>query len=176
MPAKATKSRATTIALYLTLPLVLLGGVYYYGYRERPHRPVQPLPFSHATHTDTDKVAIPCAACHRGAEHASGAGMPADSTCMECHLHVLPADARLAPLHAAANPHSPAYTGEPLRWVRSAPLPAHVHFHHGQHTRAGIACARCHPTPDAQLPHSMSSCLDCHRKEAVPTDCSRCHH
>ncbi|MBR1978611.1 MAG: hypothetical protein IJ985_03820, partial [Akkermansia sp.] len=61
MPAKATKSRATTIALYLTLPLVLLGGVYYYGYRERPHRPVQPLPFSHATHTDTDKAAIPCA-------------------------------------------------------------------------------------------------------------------
>lgn len=176
MPETATKSRAATIALFLTLPLVLLGGVYYYGYRERPHLPTQPLPFTHNSHTAADKTAIPCVACHQGAETAPRAGMPTDSTCLQCHQHVLSADARLAPLHAAANPHSPTYTGEPLHWVRSAPLPAHVHFHHGQHTRAGLDCARCHPTPDAQLPHSMNSCLDCHRKESIPTNCSSCHY
>ncbi|MBQ1960122.1 MAG: hypothetical protein II349_01195 [Akkermansia sp.] len=176
MPTKARQNRAAALVLFFTLPLVLLGGVYYYGYRERPHEPVQPVPFSHATHTDAAKAAIPCVACHRGAENAAGAGMPADSSCMQCHLHVLPTDARLAPLHAAANPHAASYTGEALRWVRSAPLPAHVHFHHGQHTRAGITCAQCHPTPDSQLPHSMQSCLDCHRKHALPTDCARCHH
>lgn len=176
MPAKANQSRAGLLPLLLTLPLVLLGGVYYYGYRERPHIPVQPLPFHHATHTDTHKGAMPCVACHRGAESAKGAGMPADSTCLQCHRHILPTDARLAPLHAAANPHAPAYTGEPLRWVRKAALPAYVHFHHGQHTRAGVTCADCHPAPDAQIPHSMSSCLDCHRRKNIPTNCSYCHH
>ena len=168
--------RALLFALLLTLPLALLGGVYYYGYRERPHRPVQPVPFTHASHTDAHKAAMPCVACHSGAEHTAGAGMPADSTCLQCHLHILPQDARLAPLHAAANKNAPGYTGDALRWVRKAPLPAHVHFNHGQHVRAGVTCAQCHPAPDAQVPHRMTTCLDCHRNEGVPTDCSRCHH
>lgn len=158
--------------LLLTLSSVLLGGVYFYGYRKRPHIPQQPVPFSHATHTDT--AGIPCLACHNGAETARGAGMPPDSVCLNCHRHILADDVRLAPLRTAADADALAYTATPLRWVRSAPLAAHVHFDHSRH--AGITCAECHPAPDAQVPHSMSGCLDCHRRYNLPTDCSACHH
>lgn len=165
----------------LLLAAALAGGVslalvYYYGYRERPHRPAQPVPFVHSTHTAADKGNMPCLACHRDAEQAAGAGVPPSAHCLDCHRHILAGDARLAPLHAAANPDSPIYTGEPLRWVRQAPLPGHVHFHHALHTIKGISCEECHPNPDASTPQRMSDCLTCHRRENVSTDCTRCHH
>ncbi len=34
-------------------------------------------------------------------------------------------------------------------------------------------CARL--LPDSQLPHTMSSCLDCHRRQNITTNCDRCH-
>ncbi len=176
MPTSTNRRRVCTALTLIILLSVLLGGVYYYGYRNRPHIPLQPVPFSHITHTAPNRTSADCLHCHRGAESAAAAGMPADSTCMQCHLHILPADARLAPLHAAANPTSPGYSAEPLRWIRKAPLPAHVHFHHAQHTQAGITCTQCHPTPDKQTPHSMDSCLLCHRQHDIPTNCSACHH
>lgn len=136
----------------------------------------QPLPFSHATHTAVDGVNMQCQGCHTGAEQGGAAGLPHASVCLDCHRHILSNDERLLPLHAAANADSPIYTGAPLRYVRRAPLPAHVHFHHSLHTAAGISCAECHPTPDKPVPHTMDSCLDCHRKQSVPTNCDACHY
>lgn len=160
----------------LCIPAALLLGLcYLYACTRRPHDPVQPLPFSHATHTAADGSAMDCRACHAAAHHAAGAGLPAAATCLDCHRHILTADPRLLPLHAAANPDHPAYTAEPLRWVRKAPLPPYIHFHHGQHTAAGHSCDECHADPDSQLPHTMSSCLDCHRRQNVTTNCDRCH-
>lgn len=161
------------------LVLSLLGGlvlglVYLQAYWSRPYEPEQPLPFDHSTHTDPDKVAMPCLACHAGAESAAGAGMPAASSCLDCHRHILTQDARLFPLHTAANPDFPAYTGEPLRWKRAQPLPAHAHFHHGAHAKK-YACERCHPTPGRESALRMRDCLNCHRDEGLPTDCTRCH-
>ncbi len=152
-----------------------IGFAYWHAYSTRPHTPVQPLPFSHATHTEADKVGMDCRACHTGAQHAAAAGFPSAGSCLDCHHHILATDARLAPLHAAANTDYPAYTGEPVKWVRQAPLPATINFHHGQHSAAGISCEQCHPNPDSSTPHTMRNCLDCHRREAVPTNCDRCH-
>lgn len=177
MPEKTQNKSAAPTTLWglLLVTAVATGFVYWNAYSTRPHEPVQPLPFSHTSHTAADKAGMDCRACHAAAQHAAGAGFPAATTCLDCHRHILSGDARLLPLHSAANPNHPAYTGEPLRWVRKAPLPDTIAFHHGQHASAGISCEQCHAHPDAQPPHTMSSCLDCHRREAVPTNCDRCH-
>ena len=154
--------------------LLLLALLYLQAYLRRPWEPPQPVPFNHATHTAADKANIPCLACHSGADRAAAAGMPTDSTCLDCHRHILAQDARLLPLRAAADPDFPAYSGEPLRWRRAYPLPAHAHFHHAAHT-ARYDCERCHSTPGCESPMPMRDCLDCHRDEGVPTDCHRCH-
>lgn len=149
--------------------------LYLQAYMRRSYEPAQPVPFNHDTHTLAEKANIPCLACHAGAEKSAHAGMPAATTCLDCHRHILARDERLLPLHAAADPDSPIYTGEPLRWVRVQPLPAHAHFHHAVHTQK-YACERCHPTPGKDAPMLMRDCLECHREEKQPTDCSRCHH
>lgn len=133
-----------------------------------------PPSFSHATHTG--KAAMPCQSCHSSAEKGMHAGMPPASFCLDCHRHILAGDPRLLPVHAAADPDSPVYTGEPLRWVRRAPLPAYAHFNHAPHLAKGYACQRCHPNPDAPVADGMSSCLDCHREQSLPTDCTQCHY
>lgn len=161
---------------FVLLAFAAIGLIYLYAYYDRAHTPLQPVAFSHATHTQSDKAAMDCLACHGGASHASGAGLPSSSTCLDCHRHILAEDVRLLPLHAAANPEHPAHTGEALRWVRKAPLPQGIAFHHGQHMKAGHSCVECHPDSDRQSPHNMRNCLDCHRRRQVPTNCDRCHH
>ena len=150
--------------------------LYLYAWVRRPWEPPQPMPFSHDTHTQADKAAMPCQACHAGAEKGAKAGLPAAETCLDCHRHILAQDARLQPLHAAADADSAVYTGEPLRWQRAYPLPSYVHFHHAAHT-AKYDCERCHPTPGKESPMLMRDCLECHRRDStLSADCTTCHH
>lgn len=150
--------------------------LYRHAYAPQPVEIAQSIPFDHNTHTDPHKVNMQCQSCHVGADSAAGAGLPHAETCLQCHRHILSADARLLPLHAAANPDSTIYTAEPLAWQRRAPLPSYVHFHHGRHVAAGISCAECHPNPNTPTPHTMTECLQCHRQHSLPTDCDACHH
>lgn len=178
-PHREARKRKTHPAVWLPLavvPLAALIGIYYSALRSPRYEPAQPVPFNHDTHTAAPLAAMPCLACHPGAESGARAGMPSSASCMDCHRHILPDDPRLLPLHAAADPDSPVYHGEALRWVRVQALPGHVHFHHGAHARAGISCEECHARPGAAQDHSMSNCLDCHRREGASTDCSTCHH
>ena len=158
-----------------SVALAALGVLYAAAYRLHRHEPVQPVPFSHTTHAQT--AGIPCLHCHTDAERAAGVGLPSAGSCLDCHLHLLAEDPRLLPVQAAANRDHPAYTGEPLRWVRTAPLPAHVRFHHRAHTvLAGQDCARCHPTPGESAGFTMDACLQCHREKKASTACTTCHH
>lgn len=178
-PRPAPRRRRTHPAVWLPLavvPLAALIGIYYSALRSPRYEPAQPMPFNHDTHTAAHLAAMPCLACHPGAESGARAGMPSAASCMDCHRHILPDDPRLLPLHAAADPDSPVYNGEALRWVRVQALPGHVHFHHGAHARAGISCEECHARPGAAQDHSMSNCVECHRREGASTDCSTCHH
>lgn len=178
-PCPPPRQRRTHPAVWLPLalvPLAALIGIYYSALRSPRYEPAQPLPFNHDTHTAAHLAAMPCLACHPGAESGARAGMPSAASCMDCHRHILPDDPRLLPLHAAADPDSPVYNGEALRWVRVQTLPGHVHFHHGAHARAGISCEECHARPGAAQDHSMSNCVECHRREGASTDCSTCHH
>lgn len=162
--------------LFCVVGVLLAILIYRHAYTARPYEQPQPIAFNHHTHTAANKVAMPCLGCHTGAEHGASAGLPAASTCLNCHRHILRTDARLLPLHAAANADSPIYTAEPLAWVRRAPLPAHVHFHHARHVAARISCEECHPSPNSPTPHTMNSCLQCHKKHSLPTNCDQCHH
>ena len=168
------KGRVISRLLIATLCLAAPAALYLQAYVSRPYEPQQPLPFSHTTHTAADQVHMPCLACHPGAERAVTAGLPTEASCMDCHRHILSQDPRLLPLHAAADPDSPAYTGDPLLWRRAHALPAYAHFHHAAHTKR-YDCERCHPTPGSEAPMRMRDCLECHREERQPADCTRCH-
>lgn len=161
--------------IYIGLFVAALGVAWLWLFHHRAYTPVQPVPFSHAAHTATDRGAMPCQTCHTGAERGSHAGLPAPSACLDCHRHILADDPRLLALHASANPDCPTYTGEPLHWVRHDYLPDYAHFNHIIHLRKGYSCERCHPNPDAPQPQTMSTCLSCHRDEGVPTNCTQCH-
>lgn len=164
------------LLLFTAAGAACLAAVYYRAYSAPVYSPAQPVAFDHSTHTAADKGNMDCLACHPGGETQAAAGMPASSTCLDCHRHILADDPRLLPLQAAANQDSPVYTGDPLRWVRSQALPAYVHFNHAAHARAGYTCERCHPTPGTSTDHSMSTCIECHRSEGLGTACSDCHH
>lgn len=166
--------QSAVVCLLLTAAVCVLL-LYLSAYSEREHTPVQTIPFVHHTHTAPELAAMPCLACHKGAEQGAQAGLPPAELCLDCHRHILADDPRLLPLHAAANPDSPVYTGAPLRYQRNSPLPAHVHMDHAAHSAAGMACEECHPTPGSQPSYSMRACLNCHREHNLPTDCSGCH-
>ncbi len=132
------------------------------------YAPEQPVPFSHATHAG--RLGIDCLACHHAATKSSRAGFPDLTSCLACHRHVLADDARLAPLHAAANPDAPHFTGEPFAWLRVNALPGFAHFDHTAHVNRGVSCVACHgdmrkADRTASSPKlTMASCLDCHRR------------
>jgi hypothetical protein len=150
----------------------------------RGHAPSQPIAFSHKLHAGDRK--IPCLYCHGGAEKSRFAGIPAVSTCMNCHK-VTRTD-RPAIQELAAHYES----GEPFQWRRVHALPDHVFFDHRPHVTAGIVCQTCHgevgtmEVISQQISLRMGNCLGCHRdpKAALPEgstivrgaeNCNACH-
>src|SRR6516225_12415263 len=53
---------------------------------QRGYEPAQPIAFSHRLHAG--EVQVQCLYCHSGAERSRHAGIPAASTCMNCHRFV----------------------------------------------------------------------------------------
>ena len=152
---------------------------------QQGYEPPQPIAYSHAQHAGD--LQIPCGYCHSGAERSRHAGVPAVSTCMNCHTQVKPDSPEIQKLSRALA------GGEPVQWVKVHRLPDHVYFSHKSHTlTAGLACQTCHG-PVQQMVRvrqandmSLGWCLSCHRASAkktllptalapMPTDCSACH-
>lgn len=163
------------IAILICIALIA-GGIIYarsvninqLGYNQG-YAPVQPLAFSHRLHSGD--LAIQCLYCHSGAEKGVSAGIPAASTCMNCHLFVSAAwiqvkaeeqqaeqekrdirpvvSAELQKLYDAIgySTATMAYQdepGTPLEWVRVHDLPDFVFFDHSRHIAAEVACQACH--------------------------------
>lgn len=170
MPPLISRKQARLPLLFTAAAAALAGLLWllvWQGSKESTtYSPRQPIPFSHATHAG--KLGIDCMACHHTAAQSQQAGLPDAASCLACHRHVLPGDARLAPLHASANPDAPNYTGEPLAWVRVNPLPGFAHFDHAAHVNRGVSCAACHgdmrtaERTSSSSVLTMASCLDCH--------------
>ena len=74
-----------------------------------------------------------------------------------------------------------AYENEnPIDWARVHRLPDHVQFWHAPHINAGFECSQCHGdvanmTKVKQVePLKMDYCVDCHRANNAPADCTTC--
>ena len=82
-------------------------------------------------------------------------------------------------------------SGRPIDWVRVHRVPDHVHFVHESHVkyfseRDGIAasetCVLCHQDVGSMTKVKqvrslkMGDCVDCHRENEAPTDCTTCHY
>ena len=143
-------------------------GVWYYctpKYTRVGYQPLQPVPFSHATHAD--QMGIDCRYCHSAVEQSWYSNIPAAGLCMNCHGQVLKDDPRLALVRESA------LTGKPIPWVQVHKLPEFVYFNHSVHVNRGVSCYECHGQLNKmeEVRHaqslSMTFCLDCHRDPAA---------
>ena len=122
----------------------------------------QPVPFSHEHHVGG--LGIDCRYCHTSVETSSFAGIPATSTCMNCHRQIWNTAPALEPVRESFR------TGQSIMWTRVHDLPDFVYFNHSIHVNKGVGCETCHGRVD-RMPLTwqaatlqMSWCLDCHRQ------------
>jgi hypothetical protein len=136
---------------------------------QQGYAPVQPIAFSHRQHAGDLKIT--CLYCHWGADRSPHAGIPAASTCMNCHrfatasiktLRAEEEQARQAgrPVRRIISPElqklydalglndqlqpDPQKPQQPITWTRVHNLPAYTRFDHRAHVNAGVECASCH--------------------------------
>lgn len=160
--------------LSLFLLLLLLGGGWWYGLAASSRTvPVpRPIRFSHQAHAAKK---IKCSYCHKYATSLSAAGMPRVQVCSSCHRAIKIRTPEIEKLFAFVG------RGEDIPWVRLYELPHFILFSHKRHVRAGVACETCHGNvaaltePIHLVPHTMGTCLTCHRRHNASTDCVTCH-
>ena len=80
--------RVTTVVLLVGVTFALLAlcfgaGSVHLPANQQDYEPVQPIAFSHRLHAG--ELNIDCLHCHGAAEQSRHAGIPAASTCMNCH-------------------------------------------------------------------------------------------
>ena len=175
---------------------LLQGSTFSWLGNQQGYEPQQPISFSHKAHAGDNQ--IQCVYCHSSAEKSSVAGIPAASTCMNCHSQIKKDSAEIQKITQAL------VNDQPIEWVRVHSLPGHARFDHSRHVAAGINCQQCHGAVEtmeriSQVETlSMGMCVTCHRthrevtldesgkpvisREAAPnrlmasTDCTVCHH
>lgn len=169
---------------------VFAGGMYRMPSDHSGYQPVQPIAFSHKVHAGDNKIT--CQVCHSSADRSPNAGVPAASTCMNCHKHILKNSPEILKVKTAlAN-------NKPIEWIRVHKLPDYTTFDHSRHVNTNVACQTCHgpiETMDRVAQFSsltMGFCINCHRdekgrvvtdsvtglsiKRATSIDCSSCHY
>ena len=172
-----------------------------FGYDEGP---TQPIAFPHTVHAGlapllnvdgTPRVdeqgeplnglGLDCTFCHRNVTKEAAATIPAVGLCMSCHTTVGDGNPEVEKLRAISD------AGLPIDWIRVHRVPDHVHFVHEAHIRfftakdnipASQVCTICHGEVASmtKVRHEkslkMGDCVDCHRDNGAPTDCTTCHY
>lgn len=167
-------TRTLTVVLLVGLAfsvalLVQQSGAWHLPGNQQDFEPAQPIRFSHRLHAG--EMQISCLYCHSGAESSRHAGIPAASTCMNCHkfitatLGALRAEDDLAKkenrrprqivspeiqkiydslaLNSQLAP-DPQKAPQPIAWTRIYRLPDFAYFNHSAHVNTGVACQQCH--------------------------------
>jgi hypothetical protein len=149
------------------------------------YSPVQPIEFSHKIHAKDNS--IPCEYCHSGARRGAAAGVPAASTCMNCHSEIKQESPEIQKIAEALK------NQRPIEWVRVHDIPDFTCFDHSAHVTKGVSCQTCHGPVETMArieqsrSMSMGWCVNCHRdyNERPPrgmtnvkasTECSACHY
>ena len=138
-------------------------------------------------------LGLDCTYCHRAVTEGPYASVPPVEFCVYCHKTVGNDLPEVEKLLAAWN------NSEPIRWERVHRLPDHVRFVHEAHIRyfsdpvntlpsgehamfASAVCSTCHgdigSMEEVKQVRSlkMGDCVDCHRANDAPTDCTTCHY
>ena len=165
--------RSSVIAALLAALLLVSLGTLVAGVRlpgdNQGYEPAQPIAYSHRLHAGD--LQIKCLYCHSSADKSRYAGIPAMSTCMNCHFGVTATLAAVQQEEAAAakeqRPTRPVISPElkklydamaldesfspkpdsqpkPIAWKRIHKLPDFVYFDHRAHITAQVACQQCH--------------------------------
>ena len=169
-------------ALALTFVIsAWLGRPVIFGYSEGPD---QPIAFPHPTHVED--LGMDCTFCHRNVTEGAAATIPSAGLCLTCHQVVgddLPEIEKLREMVVENE--------RPIDWVRVHRVPDHVHFVHEAHIRffserdniaETAVCATCHGDVGSMekveqvRALKMGDCVNCHRDNGAPTDCTTCHY
>lgn len=147
--------------------------------------PTQPIAFPHTVHVTT--AGLDCQFCHRTVSTEEAASVPAVAQCQFCHDFTRitgeesdspTAEAEIAKLIG----DNPLEGPDPVNWVRVHRLPDHVQFVHAPHIQQGFSCSTCHgdiasmEVVEQVRNLKMRDCVDCHRDNEAPTDCTTCHY
>ena len=146
--------------------------------------PEQPIGFPHTVHV-TD-AGLDCQFCHRTVATDEAASIPAVAQCLFCH-GIDKIDGSLSASETAQEELAKLIAGlgepqEPIDWIRVHRLPDHVQFVHAPHIQQGFSCSTCHgEIAQMQVVKQvrnlkMRDCVDCHRDNGAPTDCTTCHY
>lgn len=167
-------SRTVTVVLTVGLAfslavLALQSNTWHLPGNQQDYEPAQPIAFSHRLHAG--ELQVSCLYCHSASETSRHAGIPAASTCMNCHKYItstlgaLRAEDSLAQkenrrprpvvspeltkLYQAlaldpAMQRDPGKTPQPIAWTRIHRLPDFSYFNHSAHVSASVSCQQCH--------------------------------
>jgi hypothetical protein len=145
--------------------------------------PTQPIAFPHKTHV-TD-AGIDCQFCHRKVTTDEAATIPAVAQCLFCHDFGKIDGSKSASDTAAvelAKFFDESGEPQPINWIRVHRVPDHVQFVHAPHIQNGVSCTTCHgdvanmAVVEQVRNLKMRDCVDCHRDNNAPTDCTTCHY
>ncbi|MBC7924859.1 MAG: cytochrome c3 family protein [Bryobacteraceae bacterium] len=159
--------RHSTKFLYVVLCLAAICGI------AATQGPVQPIAFSHKQHAGDLKLA--CKTCHANPDPGELMTWPASSKCMGCHTTVATDSDEIRKLAQFVAQK------QEVPWVRVYRLPTFVFWSHKVHMDWGAKCGDCHGevATRTQLyvekPITMAACMDCHRANKAPNDCTFCH-
>jgi hypothetical protein len=163
-------------ALKILAPLVLFAGLAFLIFSPSKYvgyAPDQPIPFNHKLHAGDHKT--DCRYCHTTVETSAHASVPPTAICLNCHQ-----------VAAQQNPHikwlkSTYEKEEPIEWIKVHDQPDFVYFNHSRHISRGVDCSKCHGNV-AEMEKvkqveslNMGFCVNCHRENNAPNDCSTCH-
>jgi hypothetical protein len=181
--------RITTVGLAtaLALSLATLAIAWRAPGNNQGYAPIQPVAYSHKLHAGEMQIA--CVYCHFGAETSRYAGIPALSTCMNCHRTVTTSFAAQKQSKPAESPELrkmydalaldqalkpiPGKVPKPITWKRVHQLPDFVYFDHRAHITAAVTCQTCHgPIETMERVRqfetlSMGWCVNCHRDASL---------
>ena len=142
--------------------------------------PEQPVAFPHTVHV-TD-AGIDCQFCHRAASTEEAATVPSVEQCLFCHGFGK-VSGEQSDREGAAEEIALFMDGDaPINWMRVHRMPDHVQFVHAPHIQNGVSCSTCHGDVASMevvrqvRPLKMGDCVDCHRANNAPTDCTTCHY
>ena len=164
--------------------------------------PAQPVAFPHTVHVADNN--IQCEFCHRNVTKGASATVPAVETCLFCHQNIggdsSASQVEIQKVRDAFDTDTPINwervhrLPDHVRFIHEAhiryftdddiPVKYGINGEELAETPdVALTCTICHGDvgnkvevqPKTGQSLKMGTCLDCHRNNSVPTDCTVCH-